>query len=146
MSNTFIVPYKVGSESCRTLASALGIRRLKREGANWNRSGKTIINWGCSELPTRIDAESNYVINQENAVSLASNKLYTFQRLRQEGVRTVPWTNHNEVAEDWLLGDHTVYVRTTLNGHSGGGIVLVKPMDEDGNRITNIPVAPLYTK
>ena len=142
----FIVPYKKGSVSCKSLAESMGIRRLKREGADWGRTGKTIINWGCSELPPRINTTANTVINNPYAVTTAANKLLAFIQLRQEGVRTVPWTESKEAAEDWLSEGHTVYARTTLSGHSGDGIVLVKPVDEDGDMVSSVPVAPLYTK
>lgn len=107
---------------------------MKEEGSRYK--GQLIINWGSSSKPARYPANARW-INTTEAVAVATDKIRTFQALGE--VSHVPWTTNKEEAQKWLEKGSTVLARTVLNGHSGRGIVVVRPGDV-------LPNAPLYTK
>lgn len=117
-----IYPYNSNSQSAKSLAEALGIKRLKREGKGIK--AKTLINWGCSQVSRQIAWADNY-LNTPDCVAVASNKLHAFKAL--QGHCSIPmFTELKEEASKWLVEGvcKTVVCRTVLNGHSGQGIVL----------------------
>lgn len=125
------------SDGCRVLSTALGVRRLKRDNSLYRpRRGDVIFNWGCSVLPDFGEAS---IINSATAVAIASNKLRFFQSIGDEA-RTVPWTTESRVAEQWSTEGHKIVCRSSLTGHSGHGIIIVEPEDEE------LPLVPLYTQ
>lgn len=129
-----IYPYKMASQSAKALAQALGVKRLKHEGAIIN---KSFINWGASNINRKFNDEM--VINHPNAVKLASNKLKTFLML--DNIVNIPdYTTDIVEAKEWLNEGTTVVERHTLTGHSGEGIRLV-PFDAELD-----PKAKLYVK
>lgn len=131
--------YKQGSASAKALAEALGIKRIKHEGKKLVFGG-TLINWGASHF--KRDMEGFDILNHENAVARASNKLETFKALTAAGVSVPDWTVDQKQAAQWVIDGFDVVVRETLNGHSGEGITIVKAtVGEFG-----MPRAPLYTK
>lgn len=133
-----IFPYKVGSQSAKVIAEALGIKRLKKEGSKFKGGAhKTVINWGNSSLTPEI-AKCN-VINSPVAVSKASNKLSFFKAMVEAGVRVPRFTEALLEVNQLLQEGKTVVARTILNGHSGAGIVLIEK-EED------IVKAPLYVE
>lgn len=139
-----LYPYNMGSKSAKALAQALGIKRIKHDGAGIAIKG-TLINWGSSSFSNRVGfvVGKHQILNHPNAVKKASNKLETFKAL--EGVCSVPeWTEGQEEAIGWLQNGITAVARTKLNGHSGEGIIIVTP-DEYNNNV-DLPDAPLYTK
>jgi glutathione synthase/RimK-type ligase-like ATP-grasp enzyme len=78
-------------------------------------------------------------LNKPHAIALASNKLKTFTTLYHAGFTNIPnFTTEINDARDWAE-ESKVYCRTTLNGHSGRGIVIATHRDDVVN-------APLYTK
>ena len=130
---TYILVYRGTrvSDSARALKEAIPRARINSRGKAGRevRRGKLMINWGTSKyLRAYIP-----VLNQEVAVEIASNKLLTFQSLLDAGVR-IPkfWTT----APD---RKGIVVARTILTGHSGAGIVVLRPDDE-------LVPAPLYTQ
>lgn len=128
--------YDVHSESARMIADELGIKVLKHEGSNFKGNmEKTVLNWGCSDLPREVRACK--IINPENGIRNACNKLFTFRILSTNPDIKIPeWTQEIDIAKTW---GGKVFCRTKLTGHDGDGIVLV----EDGRHI--VP-AKLYTK
>lgn len=130
-----LYPYNQGSESAKALANALGIKRLKREGAPIQVKGG-LINWGCSAFVRNIAHDG--VFNSPDCVKIAANKLQSFKAL--DGRVSIPqWTESLEEAKKWLAEGAEVVVRQKLNGHSGEGIIIAsKPED--------LVQAPLYTK
>lgn len=79
---------------------------------------KTVLNWGCSDLPRQVRACK--VINPENAVRLACNKLYTMRSLSvNHKIRLPKWTEDVEEACKWK---GKIYCRTKLTGHDGEGV------------------------
>lgn len=105
------------------------------------RGAKYVINWGVARHQHNTAGGGN-CFNCLQALQVASNKLVTFQKLKDiEGVRIPEFTTDRNIAYDWLRKDGVaVVVRTKLNGHSGDGIVLVSDKDSE------IPAAPLYVK
>lgn len=130
----FVYPYKQGSKSAKALATALGGKVLKLEGSRFRpRDRNKVINWGSSNCQLQS-------LNTSAAVREASNKLATFQKLAVEGGPRLPqWTTDKNEALGWLRKS-TVLARTSLQGHSGSGIIVVNKGE------TGLPDAPLYVK
>lgn len=133
-----ILPYKFGSKSAKVLSEAIGVGRVKHDGAFRNNFNHVIINWGTSRVP---EFPVQRWVNTPEAVSKASNKLIGFDAMSSAGVITPEYTADRSVAEDWLDDGVIVVARTKLQGHSGQGIVIVDPDTED-----DLPNAPLYVK
>lgn len=127
----FVLPYKQGSRSARTLADALGGRVLKLEGSRYRRQLRhhVIINWGNNR--PREDLPRVY----NKAVAHATNKLTFFQRLADEDLTPAFWTRAEDIPDEAF----PVVCRTVLNGHSGAGIVMADSRDD-------LVPAPLYVK
>lgn len=132
-----ILPYNKASKSAKLLARELGVRRIRHKGKPV-RINRTILNWGCSEIPNRVyNLRGLRIINPPFSIRLAANKLEALKRL--DGYVPIPdYTIVQQEALEWLL-EGIVVCRTVLNGHSGKGIVLSTNIDE------MVP-APLYTK
>lgn len=98
------------------------------------------INWGCGDVRTvRLDSVSR-VVNPCSQVTVAGNKLLTFQKLKDvDGIRIPTFTTDRSVAESWLRDGVDVVCRTQLRGHSGAGIVL-------SNKDNPLVDAPLYVQ
>src|ERR1700693_1435258 len=135
MQNKFkVYPYKMGSNSAKSLAKALDAKRVTPDGRYRPFRSHTIINWGSSTLPTWIHPTNN-IYNHVNKVQVAGNKLLTFQELsKHEAINLPPWTTDKDVAGTY----GTVVCRTVLNGHSGRGIVVADSPEA-------VVDAPLYT-
>lgn len=128
----FIYSYKFGSQSAKDLAQNLGAKRVRHNGSRFRaRPGKTVINWGCSNLPDRLTGCN--IINPPTSVGLAANKLQAFRSMQGE-VSIPEFTTNKEGALEGLW-----VARTKLSGHSGDGIVIV----ENGDGMVD---APLYVK
>jgi glutathione synthase/RimK-type ligase-like ATP-grasp enzyme len=135
-----IHPYKIGSESAKLLAEHMSRiigRKIWRVKEDFKQKPKhRIINWGNSHTPLVCH------INPVNRVLTASNKLHAFQKFKEHGVPTVEWTTSHAEAAGWSHNEDVVYLRQSLNGHSGYGIILAK----DWNEFQTLRHAPLYTK
>jgi glutathione synthase/RimK-type ligase-like ATP-grasp enzyme len=131
-----LYPYTAGSQSAKDLAAALGIKRLHREGEEFNLKGQTVINWGCSVLKRSLVGGS--FLNKPEAIAIAANKLKAFKAMH--GHVGIPlFTESREEAIEWQQLGHIVVVRHLLSGHSGEGIELV------ATEAVQMPEAPLYT-
>lgn len=132
----YLLPYKMGSQGGKALSQALGIKRIKKERSRFKGSAnKTVINWGNGSLPDEV--VKCRVINNPAAVNKAGNKLLAFKALAEnEDINIPEFTEDKEQAATWPL----VVCRTVLRGHSGEGIVLASPEEED------LVDAPLYVK
>lgn len=142
MNKTFLYPYKTGSASAKALADALGIKQIKRENSHFHPTpNKTVINWGCSNLPEHIEEGVGSVINFPHLVQEASNKLAFFKNMEfhQLNDYVVPWTTDVEQVHQWLTDDKTVVARKSLTGHSGEGIEIMEGAE------ALLVFAPLYT-
>ena len=135
-----IVPYKMGSQSCKRLKEKfieVGHKALQIKPTNRTFRPKITdkyIYWGGSAfIGGNIEASYN------SYRTVASNKLNTFKALTQAGLSTVPWTEEREIANEWLTEGKTVVARATLVGHSGAGITI-------HTTPTDLPTVSLYTK
>lgn len=135
----FMYTYNKGSEGAKALSQELGIKRIKHEGSKFRGGrGKAIINWGASTVSDQALA-CERILNHPNAIINASNKLKTFELLKEAGVSIPPfWSGMNEAMQAFNDGECLV-ARTVLNGHSGEGIVIITDAAE-------FVKAPLYTK
>lgn len=130
-----ILPYKIGSESARDLARALRVKRIIPGGRYVPGNRTTVLNWGNSN-PHFSHAR---MLNKPSAVKIASNKLSSFQVLKNAGVSVPDFTTDKNVAMEWQEDDYRVVVRHKLQAHSGQGIQICQPEE-------SLPYAPLYTK
>lgn len=136
VKSLWIYPYVQYSASAKAIARFLGIKRIKRKNSKFRpRPWKTIVNWGCSNVP--------YLnpVNSPEAVRTSANKLHFFQRMAaHDGPRVPMWTTSRDEAQMWCEGGATIVVRKSLTGHSGYGILIVNSKHPE-----DIPEAPLYT-
>jgi hypothetical protein len=132
-----VFPYKLGSASAKSLAQALGVKRVRPTYDA--RRNDVIINWGNS-TPPHFKSHS-LDLNKPEAIALACNKLKTFQALSNAGFTDLPiWSDSRyDIYNLWAgYPDRNVYCRTSLTGHSGSGIVIASNSYE-------LVDAPLYT-
>lgn len=132
----YVYPWKVGSQSARALAEALGGRVLKTEGSSFIPSNrKKVINWGSSSCPWSC-------INTPTHVGIMGNKLLSFNQfeINSDPPRYPRVTTVRADALAWTKCSGIV-ARTVLNGHSGAGIVI-----KDRDHKSEIPQAPLYVE
>lgn len=130
-----IYPYKMYSQSAKALSSALGCKRIIPGGRYSPKSGTKIVNWGSSTIPFTGDN----VLNKAHATGSSSNKLRTFQILKNAGVSVPDFTTDINEAKLWQQRGWKVLARHKLSSHSGQGIQVVK-LEEP------MPHAPLYVK
>jgi glutathione synthase/RimK-type ligase-like ATP-grasp enzyme len=120
-----IRPYSMRSKSAIALSEALGCMLSQNPPTTHK-----IINWG--------GGGSHQGLNKPQHVSKAINKIETFSRLMGEA-RTPQWTTRKDEAKVWIQQGKIVVCRTTINGHSGQGIVIADTVDK-------LVDAPLYTQ
>lgn len=134
--------YNNNSESGNALSQALGALRIRHEGSSFRgRHDKVVINWGSGDLPREV--RKCAVVNTENAVYSAINKILCLNLLHREGVPHIEYTSNYNLAVGWAAepGVH-VYVRECVTGHDGAGLSVY-----DRSNITRAPQnARLYTK
>ena len=147
-----LYPYKLRSVSGKDLANELQCLRIKPYNSQYRgHPNHILINWGSSNIPNNMMHNCREVLNHPAAVACASNKLATFDKFYEHGIRTPEYTRSPEIAREWIEGyidrrsnsqcDYKcVYARTKLRGHSGNGIVILRDLNDD------FPVAQLYTK
>lgn len=135
MSRNRIVffPYKMGSKSCKELAIKLDALRVRTNGRYRPRSRDLIINWGNSHQPTW----NGRILNDTGKVKIATNKLSTFQVLRDNGVSVPNFTTDPEIAREW----DRVVLRYNLIGSGGKGIKIIY-----GDEVYNEPKPKLYVE
>ena len=136
-----VYPYKAASSSAKALAQELGAKRIKLVNSRYRpKIEHTIINWGNSHRAPWGFRGTN-LLNPPDNVSIASNKLSTFKRLKETGISIPEFTENTELAQTWVDEGHKVYGRLILTGNSGLGIILF-----DQETITTNNICPLYTK
>lgn len=134
----YIYSYKMGSRSASALSDAIDARIIKHDRSRFRgAAGKTVVNWGASELPEEV--RKCRVLNPAAKVAVAANKLSTFRSLTAAGVSIPQFTTSRDEAINWIEQGRTVVARRVLTGHSGAGIeILQKGLD--------FVDAPLYTR
>ena len=124
------------------LAAALGVLRVRRSSSTFvARSADTIINWGSSSMPEHLLSDNT--LNKPVNVAMAVDKRRALNRLATAGVPHLVHTTERGVAQAWVSEGHTVMVRTTVNGHSGQGIIVIA--GDTGAQVI-LAEAPLYTQ
>lgn len=132
---TRIRSYKAGSKSARALADYMGLLILKQNNSRFNpRLSDCIINWGSSQPMNN----SCSIINYPSSVNFASNKLLSFQKMKEFRVAIPRFTT---VSSEAYSNYKRVFVRHTLTGYSGEGIEVI-----DIDDTLDLPDAPLYVE
>jgi len=142
-SNYRFYPYKIGSESAKALSTALNGLQVKQVGNYKPKPEHHIINWGNSQYPEWHNPDVR-ILNEPDAVALASNKFSTFIALQKAGIATPDFASSIDDAFTWWREGYNVYCRKKLNGHSGEGITIIKADENFPQGET--AVSPLYTK
>ena len=125
--NVFIYPYKVGSNSVNGLKAGLDAKTIKLENSKFKGKDKLVINWGNSN--TREELNGAVVLNNPEAVAIASNKLDFFKIV--QGHVTIPeYTTDKDKAEEWFKQSGCIIIREVLTGHSGKGIQYIDCIEE----------------
>lgn len=119
------------SNGAQTIRRVLGEKaRLSRRNPVL-RQFRFVINWGNR---SRLDSNPGVrVFNSPEAVTVASNKLTTFQRLQAAGVRIPGFSTEAPTPTK----NKIILARTNLTGSCGVGIHVVRPGE-------TMPKAPLY--
>lgn len=144
--SVFLYAHNPNSQGCRELAQSLGIKRIKHENSNFKRA-RVVINWGSTEIPSKIISRTDYLLNEPKTVSQVVDKrafLFSlqpagFDNLEAEDIITIPFTTDPSYAEYWLRKGKSVVVRHMMRASGGEGIEFIKPGEE-------LPKAPLYTR
>lgn len=119
------------SNGAQTIRRVLGANaRLSRRNPIL-RQFRFVINWG-NRSPITADAGVR-VFNKPEAITVASNKLSTFRRLQEAGVRIPQFYTEPPPATK----NKIILARTNLTGSCGVGIHVVRPGEA-------MPRAPLY--
>ena len=147
MSRIILIPYKLGSATCKAIKDALiqaGQRCLRvavdSRTFRAKPSDKLIYYGGTQQRPERLPS-----INPDR--SIAQNKLTAFRAFEAAGLSTVPWTTDYQTAYNWWHDERkTVVGRMTLNGHSGEGIVIYTPEDDQFDEARSSKVYTQYVK
>lgn len=147
---TYLYSYKTGSNSASNLSDLLDIKRIRRQNSKFvGNTGKTVINWGASKIPTEV--RKCNIINDPSAVGLCSNKLSFFETIKADNERllsvdpdsdivNIPeFTTSKSQAEAWHEEGSIVINRGSLNGQGGAGIYM---SDQEGI----LDGMPLYVK
>lgn len=144
MTINVVYSYSQVSEGARVLAKEMGIKRLRHNGdSKWQGGlGKTLLNWGSSEVPEQFTKAGTRVINSPMRVGQMANKLHAFKVFISEGVRVPPIAENLQTAQQWLAQGKMVFARTVLTDHSGNGIVMMDPEHPDTHNVR----AQLYTQ
>lgn len=133
-----IYPYSSRSATAKKLARNLGCKRVSRNlPENKPIETDTLINWGCSNFVRPVYC--NIIYNKPASVTNTSNKLRTFQILKEHEVLIPEFTTNKDVANSWIDSGHTVIAREKLRSSGGHHIKIFK--DE-----TIVGEFPLYTK
>jgi hypothetical protein len=145
-TRVILYPYNMGSNSAKALQEKLvdlGIRtkRVHPDGTYRPFDSHKIINWGNSNPPTSWNCPDN-ILNKPYNVAIASNKLSTFNALREASINTPKYTSSKGEAQEWIEEDGVVLCRTKLNGHSGEGIVIARVIED----LVDSPLYVLYKK
>lgn len=132
LAKTYVWPYSDAAKSSGTLANALGINRIKREGSSIETgAGLFIINWGAGGNLFPRKYTNATILNKPEAVLNSVNKLRFFEQADTvDGLRIPEYTTSKVRAKSWLNKGYVVLARTTLEGAAGEGIVVMtKPED-----------------
>ena len=142
-----LYPYKTGSQGAKDLATAIGIKQIKKEGSKFKgASHKLVINWGNSKSTDEVD--KCMVINKPECVAICSDKLAFFNFIQRTNDSITKIDDYVEIPlystkKTWALdmceSGTKIVCRTVLNGHSGEGIHIADTPND-------VVDAPLYVE
>ena len=140
MKRPILYPYRIASEGARRLAKALGTICVFPDGHYTPRPGHLILCWGAATFPNwwRKVPHGTEVVNSPKVVSIAINKLRTFEIFDNFKVSCPPWTSNRAKAVDWQGKDKIVVARKSLTSSEGRGIVIA-------DSTVKLPECNLYT-
>jgi len=136
-----VLPYKSYSNGAKTIARALGGKRLRLNNSTFTpRADDVIINWGNSRgIPVlrTLGVPDCLYLNEHDDIARVANKLTFFELMEEYDGTLIPpfWTERESIPDE----EFPIVCRTILNGHSGSGIVLA----DSPNDLVD---APLYVK
>lgn len=134
--------YKEGSKSAKALKQAIGIKMIKHEGSSFKGNAeKIVINWGASTLTDEVNKCK--VLNEADAVKIASNKLSFFEKVKGQ-VNIPDFTTNKDEAQEWVENGEIVVIRELLNSSAAKGIQLLRNIG-DFNAYHH-PNAKLYVR
>lgn len=126
-----IVPYKRGSASAKLLAKTLSEKMGETVLSGKPSAYCTNILWGYRNgVSTNLQPSYN--------IGTATNKLATFNKLKEAGVSIPDFTSNKTEAEEWIKAGHTVFARQEISSSGGKGIVICSELP--------LVDAPLYVK
>jgi hypothetical protein len=134
-----IYPYNMVSNSARELAKALNTKRVLPDGSYKPKQHHVVITWGNHERPEWWNYEVFWTLNSPGTVSIARNKLLTFNKLKEADVSIPQFTTKRSVANEWIGSGVTVLERHSLTGSRGNGIVL-----SQGHEVSEAPLYVYY--
>jgi glutathione synthase/RimK-type ligase-like ATP-grasp enzyme len=133
LARIFIRPPTRASEGAQTLNQALGkLSKLSRLDPV-PRQYRLVVNWG-NPSDFEVHGQGPLVLNKPAAIRNAIDKIASFQKLQESGVRVPEFTTTKPAAVNSLW-----FARTNLRGSGGDGIVAIRQGD-------TVPTAPLYVK
>lgn len=132
MTNLYVLPYKPGSKSTKTLATSLGVPVLRRSSDSkfLPTESKVVVNWGCTGgLPENF--AGTRFLNRPQQLRNATNKKIFFRLMKEYGLETIipEFYTTKEDAYNAFMNSPAgtkMLARTVLNGHSGEGIVVLE--------------------
>lgn len=131
MNNIKLFPYKISSDSAKSIADFLGIKRLLTNGRYKYKKDDIIINWGNSVKPNFLLGVDNYIIiNDFEAVENCINKLNCLTILKENNIPIISFMTSKEEAETTINKGEIIYCRTLLNSKSGKGIVIADTIEK----------------
>lgn len=139
-----IYSHNMKSNSAKQIAELMKFKLIKHENSKFKGSqDKLVINWGAKTLPKEV--EKCKIINEPNAVKVASNKLLFFEAASKNPNLFIPeYTKDYEEAKKWCETGSVVVVRELLNSSEGKGIEVLQDMDNFNYYYH--PNAKLYVK
>ena len=124
--STYLFPYKLASLSCKALADAMELTRIKPINSAYKpKQEDVIINWGSHNEAINQLASNLRVINHPSNVEAASNKLSAFRALTDAGINVPVYFTPDRFNQIPEAKRNKLYARTLLESHSGNGIHVV---------------------
>jgi hypothetical protein len=126
MRRPILYPYRIFSGGAHSLAEALDTVCVYPNGKYRPRERHLIICWGAGTYPNwwhRVPRGAR-ILNDPKDISVAINKLRTFEKLSRLSVSTPPWTTDRRKALEWQAADKVVICRNSLTGSEGRGIIV----------------------
>lgn len=129
--------YDFKSENARALADKLDVRIIRHENSTFRGDpNRVVLNWGSSDLPREV--RYCKVINNENSVRVAVNKIETLKCFYYAQIPSVKWTQSVEWARAWAALGHRIVCRQKVEGKDGEGLFIA-------DKAQDIVDAKLYT-